>query len=775
MIVKTVYKKYLLAKFIVPAAVLGLFFSLLLTRLLLPPIASQIQEHADLLLTHASDLGLSACDELFNRILDLRMEENPEMNTAYKKEAIEQIRQINRIFPKIHMVVTDSGFNVIGTSIPKLPGSSFGPDVLSSASNHVISVEFDGEMYRMTAKFFPFWQWHIVSLIRESDYMASVNFSKRIVLLGTFGVLFIVMAIIFILFILKINRPIKTIIRGTSHVAEGMPVSIPVRGDDEIAQMSKAFNSMVESLAKDKKKIDKILEKLGRSEARYRVLTESSLTGILMVQDEKIVFANTRIRQVIGENTESFFGKPVWEILHPEDINWVKERLSALTGGKIETDNFECRFKTGAEDDAWFEIRTTLIQYKGEKTLLIHAVDISEKREAQKRQQALERKLARTQRMEAIGTLAGGVAHDLNNVLSGIVGYPDLLLMGMDKDDPSRKSLEAIRKSGQKAAHIVQDLLTLARRNVPVTKVVDLNDIISEYFASPEYEKLLSFHPDVHVEKSLSSTLLPIKGSFVHLSKTVMNLVSNAAESMPDGGTIKVTTENRFVDFSIGSSDTVKEGEYTVMTISDTGTGILPEDREKIFEPFYTKKIMGRSGTGLGMAVVWGTVKDHKGYIDLNSTMGKGTTFSLYFPVTHEQKSDDQDKEASLEGLKGNGEKILIVDDVSEQRQIASHMLTRLSYTVSEVPNGEAALEFVCRESVDLLILDMIMEPGMDGLDTYRRILEINPNQKAMISSGFSETDRVKAAQRLGALQYLKKPYTIKNLAIAVKRALENE
>jgi two-component system, cell cycle sensor histidine kinase and response regulator CckA len=179
--------------------------------------------------------------------------------------------------------------------------------------------------------------------------------------------------------------------------------------------------------------------------------------------------------------------------------------------------------------------------------------------------------------------------------------------------------------------------LTLTRRGVVSEKVLNLNRIISEYLESPEHEKIMSFHTEVHVESVLENDLLNIKGSHVHLTKTVMNLVSNAAEAMPNGGEIIISTSNRYIDQLIRGYDDIKQGDYVVLTISDSGIGISPNDIDRIFEPFFTKKVMGRSGTGLGMAVVWGTVKDHNGYIDVTSIEGRGSSFSLYFPVTRDK------------------------------------------------------------------------------------------------------------------------------------------
>ena len=207
--------------------------------------------------------------------------------------------------------------------------------------------------------------------------------------------------------------------------------------------------------------------------------------------------------------------------------------------------------------------------------------------------------------------------------------------------------------------------MNLARRGVSVTEVVNLNLLIDQYLNSPEHQKILEYHPKVKLECHFETNLMNILGSPVHLSKTLMNLVANAAEAMPGGGKIVVTTRNQYVDQSKKAFDTIEEGDYVTLTITDTGIGITADDIERIFEPFYTKKAMGRSGTGLGMAVVWGTVKDHNGYIDIKSIIDEGTTFTLYFPLTRKELAADI-PHLPIEKFKGRGESILIVDDINE-------------------------------------------------------------------------------------------------------------
>jgi CheY-like chemotaxis protein len=373
--------------------------------------------------------------------------------------------------------------------------------------------------------------------------------------------------------------------------------------------------------------------------------------------------------------------------------------------------------------------------------------------------------------MEALGTLAGGVAHDLNNVMGVLVGYSELLLERIPEGNPLRSYASGILQSSERGATIIQDLLTLGRRGVAVSEVVNLNKVITDYFEAPEFEKLKEYHSYVTFKSDLEENLSNIKGSPVHLEKTFMNLVSNASEAISGQGEVMIRTKSFYIDKPIGGYDDVRKGDYVVLTVSDNGRGISAADIKKIFEPFYTKKVMGRSGTGLGLAVVWGTVKDHDGYIDVQSEDGKGSTFAIYLPATSEELIGDEQK-TSPEQYMGRGETILVVDDLKEQREVATSMLTRLGYRVETVSSGEEAIAYLRSNKADLIVLDMIMDPGMHGLETYRRVLTINPKQKAIIVSGFSETNRVKKALELGAGAYVKKPYMLEKIGLAIKGEL---
>jgi nitrogen-specific signal transduction histidine kinase/ActR/RegA family two-component response regulator len=396
--------------------------------------------------------------------------------------------------------------------------------------------------------------------------------------------------------------------------------------------------------------------------------------------------------------------------------------------------------------------------------------DITEWKTAQEKLRESEEKLARARKMESLGLLAGGVAHDLNNVLSGIVSYPELLLIELPEDSKMRKSIETIQQSGEKAVAIVQDLLAIARGVVTTKEPLNVNDMIDEYLSSPEFIKLKEYHPTVNVNLDLYPDLFNIKGSPIHIKKAIMNLVSNASEAIESKGDISISTRNIYLDKPISRYEDVKSGEYIVLSISDDGSGIARNHLERIFEPFFSQKVMGVSGTGLGLTVVWNIVQDHSGYIDVVSDKS-GTQFDLYFPITRDEIID---KKASvmLEEIKGRGEKILVIDDIESQREISCKMLDILGYHYASVPSGEEAIAYLKNNRVDLILLDMIMAPGIGGRETYEQIIKIYSKQKAVIASGFSETEDVVAIQQLGAGQYIKKPFTLLELGSAVKKEL---
>ncbi|HVO65076.1 MAG TPA: PAS domain S-box protein [Syntrophales bacterium] len=532
----------------------------------------------------------------------------------------------------------------------------------------------------------------------------------------------------------------------------------------------KAANEQLQREITERKQISMELQK---SEQQYR-MTIDSMGDIIHVvdRDMRIILANEAIKEWarVMPVKADILGLKVFEAFPFLPVKVQEEYEQVFRTGKPMISE-ECTVLEGKE--VYTETRKIPVMKGASVAQVITIIrDITDRKKVECERERLEERLHRAEKMEALGTLAGGVAHDLNNVLGVLVGYSELLLEKVPEGSPLRNYVASIFQSSQKGTTIIQDLLTLARRGVAVSEVINLNAIVTGYFKTPEFERLKAYHPYVTFKTDLGDDLLNVKGSPVHLGKTIMNLLSNASEAISDRGEVMIRTENRYIDKPIRGYHHVREGDYVVLTVTDNGKGISSDDIKKIFEPFYTKKVMGRSGTGLGLAVVWGTVKDHDGYINVESEDGKGSKFTIYLPATREKLTGDQQK-IPHEQYMGKGESILVVDDVKEQRDVATSMLTRLGYKVHSVASGEEAITYLRTKKVDLIVLDMIMDPGIDGLETYRRILEINPKQKAVIVSGFSETDRVKRAQELGAGTYVRKPYILEKIGMAIRRELD--
>ena len=426
---------------------------------------------------------------------------------------------------------------------------------------------------------------------------------------------------------------------------------------------------------------------------------------------------------------------------------------------------------TKAGKEIYIEYRSSLVEPEdGTPYISGSGRDVTERVLSQRKIKRLQKQVVQSQKMEAMGLMAGGVAHDLNNILSGIVSYPELLLMGLPEDSPLKRPIQTIYESGKRAAEVVEDLLTMARGVAKGKEVLSLNNTVNEYMESLEYRNLANSCTTVRFKTELAADLLSMSGSHSHIRKALMNLVINASEAIEGSGTVTIATLNRYLDEPLKGYRDVQTGEYVMLTVSDDGSGISPEDLERIFEPFYTKKVMGRSGTGLGLAVVWNTVQEHSGYINVE-TSGAGTVFELYFPVTRDERIS-KNEPVPLKDYLGHGEKILVVDDEEGQREIACNMLTKLGYKPEAVSSGEEAVQYVKESSVDLIVLDMIMPKGMNGRETYQEIIKIRPSQKAVIASGYAKTLEVDFAKKLGAGHYIKKPYTLEKIGVAVKDEL---
>lgn len=384
--------------------------------------------------------------------------------------------------------------------------------------------------------------------------------------------------------------------------------------------------------------------------------------------------------------------------------------------------------------------------------------DITESRRAQE-------ELLRAKRLEAAGQLAGQIAHDFNNLLTPLVAYPALMRRLFPVNEKSERVLREMEQSAKQIVDINQQLLTLGRRGHFNVEAFNPNELIEGAI------RALDVAEGVQIDRQLASDLAPISGGPAQIMRVLTNLIANAIDAMGGFGKLHLITENVHLRGSLRRYAHVTEGEYVCIRIADSGSGIPLEIQEKIFEPFFsTKKTDKKRGSGLGLSVVHSVLEDHKGYIDLESEPGKGTTFSLYIPVDHNTKAIVPTPEGILDG---NGATVLVVDDDHIQRDVVTTMLESLGYVAMALPSGEKAVAHMCTNECDLVVLDMVMD-GIDGTETLRQIKILRPEQRAIILSGFARSDRVEEALRLGASAFVAKPVQTNVLAKAVQDALRS-
>ncbi len=366
----------------------------------------------------------------------------------------------------------------------------------------------------------------------------------------------------------------------------------------------------------------------------------------------------------------------------------------------------------------------------------------------------LEEQLLQAQKIEAVGQLAGGVAHDFNNILTAIVGYAHLTLMKMPQDEPLRKNVEQILQASDKAAALTQSLLAFSRKQIMTPKPVDLNDIVKRL------EKLLIrlIREDIQIATTYTADALTIFADTGQIEQVLMNLVTNARDAMPLGGRIVIKTETMQMDSHfIEAHGYGKAGKYALLSVSDNGQGMEAKIRERIFEPFFTTKEQGK-GTGLGLAMVYGIIKQHEGFIDVYSEPGKGTTFKIYLQLSTGRVEHEKVQEESV-AIKGGAETVLVAEDDSALRKLMITILHNQGYTVIDAIDGEDAVQKYSNNSdvIQLLILDGIM-PKKNGKEALEEIRLINPNVKALFVSGYAEDIISKQGLLEPGINFIQKP-----------------
>lgn len=387
--------------------------------------------------------------------------------------------------------------------------------------------------------------------------------------------------------------------------------------------------------------------------------------------------------------------------------------------------------------------------------VLLSGIDITPLHRLQQESSELRRKVAQSARMENLGLLAGGVAHDLKNLFSPILAYPDFIGEKLPAESDLRRPLAMIKKSALRASEVIQNFLTMARRGKYKLETMDVNQMLEDYSASPDFQELAERYPEVKITLELAPSLSLVRGLPSQLMNVVMNLVRNGCEATPAEGTLKISTRAEKLDFPRKGFQQIPRGEYVIIKVIDQGKGIDPENLKKIFTPFTSGKKMGRSGSGLGLAVVLGVVEDHQGHLDVSSEVGRGTTFSIYLPAVI---SGGQDRTS----LDQPAVALLVDDDELDRRQMAK-LLSEMKYQVISMSGGKEAITYAGNHQVDLLITDISLQEGENGLDVCRRIFEVNPPKQALVISGSLTAEKREEAARMG-IGCLEKPLSREKL-----------
>jgi PAS domain S-box-containing protein len=502
-------------------------------------------------------------------------------------------------------------------------------------------------------------------------------------------------------------------------------------------------------------------EALRDSEERYRSLVANATDMIFIAQDGLIKFPNPAALAITGHSDKELTTLPFVQIIHPEDREMVKGRYARRLNGEEVPNTYSFRILTKEAEVLWVQLNAVLITWEGRPGILCSLRDITP-------QKRLEAQYLHAQKMEAVGTLAGGIAHDFNNLLQSVLGYSEMLLLEKKADDPSYQPLTAIMEATQRGAELTRQLLTFSRKVQSKRKFLNLNQEIVQV------ERLLqrTIPKMIQVELRLAGDLRMISADPVQIGQVIMNLAVNARDAMPEGGRLVIGTQNITLDEEfcrrhIGAGP----GSHVLLSVSDTGQGMGKRVLEHLFEPFFTTKGVGQ-GTGLGLAMVYGIVKDHDGYIECESELGKGALFKIYLPAVG-QAAEKEESERRNES-KGGTETILLVDDEQALRDLARTTLKAFGYTVLTASNGEEALEIYRREKdrVRLIILDLIM-PGIGGMKCLEGLRRIDPRAKVMIATGYYPEDLAKGVLEGQARGFISKPYNVNELLLAVRKALD--
>jgi PAS domain S-box-containing protein len=505
-------------------------------------------------------------------------------------------------------------------------------------------------------------------------------------------------------------------------------------------------------------------EALRKSEEKYRLLIENSNDAIFIIMDGKIKYANLHTAQMIGYGMKELSSISFINLVVSEDRDMVLELQESCLQGENPNINYSFRITNKQGTTLWVETNSVGINWDNEPAILNSMRNIT-------KQKRTEARLFQAQKMESIGTLAGGIAHDFNNLLMGIQGHASLALLLMDPQNAYFEHLKTIETLVMSGADLTKQLLGFARGGKYEIKTVDLNLLIQK-----TSETIGRTKKEIKIHSNFQDDLWPVDVDHGQIEQVLLNLYVNAWQAMPGGGNLYLETKNVFVEESHFKPYVTMNGHYVKISVTDTGVGMDEKTKERIFEPFFTTKEMGR-GTGLGLASVYGIIKNHNGFINVYSEKGQGTTFNIYLPASPKKDTHDKGKDVDGDNVLPKGaETILLVDDESMILTVGSELLKTLGYTILTAQDGSSAINLYknSKENIDLVILDMVM-PEMSGGEIFDELKKINPQVKVLLSSGYSLNGQASRIIKRGCVGFIQKPFTIRDIASQLRKIFDNQ
>ena len=542
---------------------------------------------------------------------------------------------------------------------------------------------------------------------------------------------------------------------------------------DIIKGLEAKYIETLKQLIKEKDvKIENTLRDLAEKTTYIENILRSSIYMGIVATDLnfRISYYNPRAEQILGHTAEEVIGRDIRKIHFQKNIGSFRfDRVfETIPKNRSHTFTFEQDIK---DSKRFIHARVSGIWDEEQKLVgfVLMLRDITEHKRAEEEKKNLEARLRQVQKMEAIGTLAGGVAHDFNNMLTGIQGNVSLMLLDLDPEHPHYKRLKSIEKQVQGGARLTSDLLGYARKGKYEVKPIDLNEIVkqtSDAFGRTKRE--------ITIRRELAQDLSAIKADQGQIEQVLLNLYINAADAMPDGGQLILKTMNTTHKHIKSPLYEPSPGNYVLLRVTDTGSGIDKETMERIFEPFFTTKNMGK-GTGLGLASVYGIIKAHGGYIDVESKKDHGTTFSIYLPESGKEVQELVVKTPVEKTIKGT-ETVLLVDDEEAILEVGKDLLEAVGYRVLLARDGKEAIEVYRKnqDEIDIVVLDMVM-PTMGGGKAYDKMKEINPKVKVLLSSGYSIDGEAAEILKRGCKSFIQKPFMINVLAKEIRDILNKK